>query len=78
MTDENPAPPTPPPLNASHLMGIGEAAEILNVGPQTVRRWCDKRMIKSITYPSGHRRVFRDEIAAILTNVQEAEPADES
>ena len=39
-------------------VAIGEAARILDVSPQTVRRCADRGAISSRKLPSGHRRVL--------------------
>lgn len=47
------------------LLTIGEAARALGVHVDTVRRWADTGRINAITLPSGHRRFYAADIAAI-------------
>ena len=38
------------------LLRTGEVADLLLVSNRTIQRWADKKLIKSIVLPSGHRR----------------------
>ena len=51
--------------NIEYLL-ISDAAEILGVSDQTIRRWITKGYIKCITLPSGHRRFDRKEVERLL------------
>jgi len=50
------------------LMKISDAADALNVAPQTIRRWAHAKTIRSVLLPSGHLRVYRADIVAILNS----------
>ncbi len=52
--------------NDDRLLKIGEAAQILNVSPQTLRVWVDRGLIDCVTLPSGHRRFRKSVIDKIL------------
>jgi excisionase family DNA binding protein len=53
------------------LLRIGEAAARLGVSPQTLRRWAERGLVRTVTLPSGHRRFAVsdiDELAASDAN----------
>lgn len=53
-----------------------EAAELLGVSPDTVRRWCDEGRLKATRSAGGHRSISGKEIARYLVSQTEAfEPA---
>ena len=53
-----------------------EAAELLSVSPDTVRRWCDEGRLKATRSAGGHRSISGKEIARYLVSQTEAfEPA---
>ena len=53
-----------------------EAAELLGVSPDTVRRWCDEGRLKATRSAGGHRSISGKEIARHLVSQTEAfEPA---
>jgi excisionase family DNA binding protein len=43
------------------LIGVGEAAAILDVSPQTVARWADDGVLPCERTAGGHRR-FREDV----------------
>jgi hypothetical protein len=45
------------------LVPIREAAKILGVLPNTVRRWSDRGLVPHVRQPSGHRMYDPDELA---------------
>lgn len=47
----------------SELLTTGEAAELLNVSPDTIRRWAREARIKVAIYPGGHQRFSREELS---------------
>lgn len=50
------------------LLTIGEAAAILGVHPDTLKRWERAGRIKvAIRTPNGHRRFRRGDVEALLT-----------
>jgi excisionase family DNA binding protein len=52
------------------LLKIGEAGQILNVSPRTLRDWVERGYIECVRLPSGHRRFKKSDIENI-TVVQE-------
>jgi putative resolvase len=59
------------------MYSIGIAAEILGVCIKTVRRWHQKKMIRCIRTPGGHRRFSIQEIQRILLGKKEKIPQKE-
>jgi molybdopterin-binding protein len=45
---------------------LGEAAEILGVSPETVRRWADEGRLPAERSAGGQRLVRRDDVARVL------------
>jgi excisionase family DNA binding protein len=56
--------PQPAPA-AEDYLGLGDAARLLGITPQTLRRWADRGQIASYTTPGGHRRFPRSALAAL-------------
>ena len=51
----------------STMLTTGEVARLLNVHPNTVRRWSNQGVIKAYRVgPRGDRRFLRDNIAAFF------------
>ena len=46
-------------------LGLGDAARLLGIAPQTLRRWADRGQIASYTTPGGHRRFPRSALTAL-------------
>jgi excisionase family DNA binding protein len=58
------------------LVSAAEAAAILGMSDETLRRWAEAGRIRYVRLPSGQIRFFRRDIAAILDPVEPgAEPA---
>jgi excisionase family DNA binding protein len=53
------------PAAAEDYLGLGEAARLLGITPQTLRRWADRGQIASYTTPGGHRRFPRSALIAL-------------
>lgn len=52
---------------ASRLLGVREAAEILNVNTETLRRWDNSGKLKAIKIGTGkHRRYKRTDIDKLI------------
>ena len=47
----------------SDLLTTGEAAALLNVSTDTIRRWAREARIKVVTYPGGQQRFSRTELS---------------
>jgi excisionase family DNA binding protein len=47
------------------LLGVREAASVLGVHENTLRRWAEKGYLKPVVNPSGVRRFRKDEIAQL-------------
>lgn len=56
----------PDTQRAEEWLGLGEAARLLGVTPNTLRRWTDRGHVGSFTTPGGHRRFARATIEALL------------
>lgn len=54
-----------PAATTEDYLGLGEAARLLGIAPQTLRRWADRGQIASYTTPGGHRRFPRSALAAL-------------
>jgi excisionase family DNA binding protein len=52
--------------DSPELLTIGEAARALGVHVDTIRRWADAGRVQAIVLPSGHRRFYAGDIAALL------------
>lgn len=48
------------------LLGVGAAAELLQVSTQTVRRWAESGDLVSIRTPGNQRRFRRSDVLALL------------
>ena len=55
---------------------IGQAAELLGVSPDTVRRWADTGKLQTVRTDGGHRLVEGDGLAALASEMaDEPRPA---
>jgi len=53
--------------NPDSLLTVNQAARILNIHTNTIRRWCDKGMLKAYRIgPRKDRRINRKEIERLL------------
>jgi molybdopterin-binding protein len=55
--------------------GISEAAELLGVSPDTVRRWVDAGRLAAAREPNGHRRVAGADLAAFAESLGDPDDA---
>lgn len=55
-------------------LGLGEAARLLGVTANTLRRWTDRGHLPSFTTPGGHRRFPRAAIEALLPSPRSRRP----
>lgn len=55
-------------------LSLGEAARLLGVTPNTLRRWTDRGQVASFTTPGGHRRFPRTAIEALLPSPRTRRP----
>lgn len=60
-----------PPL-PDDLLASGEAAKLIGVSRDTLKRWEKKGRISSRRTPEGHRRYRRGDVEALLTESVEA------
>jgi excisionase family DNA binding protein len=51
---------------AEDWLGLGEAARLLGITPNTLRRWSDSGHVASFTTPGGHRRFARAAIESLV------------
>lgn len=49
------------------LLGVGEAATLLNVSNGTIRRWSDSGALQAVRTPGGQRRFRRSDVVALLS-----------
>lgn len=54
-----------PANNADHLR-VSEAAALIGVSADTLRRWEKAGRVASFRTPTGHRRFRRDDVEALL------------
>lgn len=54
----------------SDLLTTGQAAAVLGVSDETVRRWADGRRLRHVRLPSGQLRFRRSDIDAALAPVE--------
>lgn len=52
------------------LLTPGEAAELLGVSGETLRRWADDSKVRHVRLPSGRRLFHRSDIEALLTPIE--------
>jgi excisionase family DNA binding protein len=55
-------------------LSLGEAARILGVTPNTLRRWTDRGHLPTFTTPGGHRRFPRAAIESLLPSPRSRRP----
>ncbi|MGH2928043.1 MAG: helix-turn-helix domain-containing protein [Candidatus Dormibacteraceae bacterium] len=68
-------PPVEDPVRrADEWIGLGEAARLLGVTPNTLRRWSDGGHVRSFTTPGGHRRFNRAAIEALVPQPRHRRP----
>jgi excisionase family DNA binding protein len=53
------------------LLTPGEVAQMFRVDPKTVTRWAQSGRLRSVRTIGGHRRYYKTEIEALLTNSRE-------
>jgi excisionase family DNA binding protein len=58
----------------TELLSATEAAALLQVSDETVRRWADAGKIRHVRLPSGQLRIYRQDVEAILTPVEPTPP----
>jgi molybdopterin-binding protein len=51
---------------------LGEAAEMLGVSPETVRRWADEGRLPAVRSTGGQRLVRREDVARVLADRRRA------
>lgn len=56
-------------MNEEKLLKLSEAAELLNVHPNTLRKWDKKGILKAIRFGQrGDRRYKREDIENLIAN----------
>jgi|688.fasta_scaffold51599_8 excisionase family DNA binding protein len=55
-----------PTLSKRKPMRLGQAADMLGVSNETLRRWTDEGKVPHFRLPSGERRFHVDDIEAIM------------
>jgi excisionase family DNA binding protein len=57
----------PAPILGRRFIGIGETAKMLQVHPNTLRKWDEKGVLKSVRLKAGlHRRYRKSDIEKII------------
>lgn len=56
------------PVQTAPDLRLGEAAGILKVHPETLRRWADEGKVPSVRTPGGERRFRREDIALVYAD----------
>ena len=62
-------------MPAPEYLTTGEAADVLGVSDETLRRWADDRKVRHVRLPSGHLRFIRSDLDAVLAPVEAAAPS---
>lgn len=57
-------------MTSEPLLSTSEAAALLNVSDETLRRWTKEGLIRHVRMPSGRPRYRRADVLAILTPVE--------
>lgn len=57
-------------MTPTEYLSTAEAARMLGVSDETLRRWADERKIRHTRLPSGRLRFTREDIAASLEVVE--------
>lgn len=60
------------PANPDELLASGDAASLIGVHRDTIKRWEKLGRITSLRTPDGHRRYRRGDVEALLTGPVEA------
>lgn len=55
-------------VSEGEYLAIGEAAALIGVSTDTLRRWERSGRITAVRTPTGHRRFKRSDIEALLRN----------
>ena len=53
--------------NSSELLTVAEAARLIYVSPDTIRRYSDSGKLHTLRTPSNHRRFYKRDVLALLT-----------
>ena len=59
------APRSPGSIAVGGLLSIGQAANLLGVGPATVKNWADEGKLTTVRTRVGHRRFWEAEVRAL-------------
>lgn len=62
-------------MPAPEYLTTGEAADVLGVSDETLRRWADDRKVRHVRLPSGQLRFIRSDLDAVLQPVEAAAPS---
>lgn len=58
--------------DTKEFLSVGEAAEILEVSAQTLRRWEKSGAITALRTPGGQRRFRRADVVALIDTTEAA------
>lgn len=62
---------------SSELLTTREVAELLGVGPTSVKRWADTGLLRCVKTPGGHRRFPREALQEMLRGGEAAQATEE-
>jgi excisionase family DNA binding protein len=54
----------------SDLVGVSEAAKLANMSIDTIRRYSDQGILKTLRTPKNHRRFHRSDVEALVAPVK--------
>lgn len=55
-------------------MSLGEASRALEINEATLRQWADRGRLRAYRTPGGHRRFWREDVAALMNGDAAAPP----
>lgn len=56
------------PESSEYSLTVGEAAKLVYLSTDTIRRYADKGILRSVRTPGGQRRFAREDVLSLLTS----------
>jgi len=53
----------------NELLRLSQAAQLVCVHPETLRRWADNGKVRFVRTPGGERRFYRDDLLEAVTPI---------